>query len=533
MAKHDAVDAVETSSVKDDNGLAADALHRGLKNRHIAMISIGGVIGVGLFLGTANALRTGGPLGMLLGYVVIGTLVFAVTTALGEMAAFLPLPGGHLTLAKRFVDPSLSFALGWNYFYSWAMVLPAELSAAMLLVHYWTTAVNDAVWIAIFLAVVVAINFMSSGVYGEFEFWFASIKVLAVITLIITGIVITAGGGPNHESIGFKYWSNPGPFVEYIGTGTWGQFLGFWAVLILATFSFIGTEIVAVAAGETKNPRKNVAKAISNVYIRICLFYILGVFVIGLLVASDDPDLNIGGSTAASSPFVIGIKRAGIKYLPDIINAAILTSAWSAANSDVYTASRALYSLAAAGNAPKIFMKRTRNGHPYVAVGASACFGLLAFMTTSSGAGKVFNWLSNLTSVSGLFSWLCISIIYLRFHYGMKKQGIDRSKLPYIAPLQPYASWYALVLTLLVIIFSNWTVFTEGRWDTPSFVTNYLPIPVFILLYFGHKFTQGTSVVPLDQLDFVSDVQEIEALEEDESEDKNQSKFQKVLDSLF
>ncbi|KAI9365528.1 amino acid permease [Zopfochytrium polystomum] len=511
MSKDDAV-ALETSAVQDDNGLAADALHRGLKNRHIAMISIGGVIGVGLFLGTANALRTGGPLGMLLGYVVIGTLVFAVTTALGEMAAVSS------------TRPCLLRSVGTTFTRGpWS--LPAELSAAMLLVHYWTTAVNDAVWIAIFLAVVVAINFMSSGVYGEFEFWFASIKVLAVITLIITGIVITAGGGPNHESIGFKYWSTPGPFVEYIGTGTWGQFLGFWAVLILATFSFIGTEIVAVAAGETKNPRKNVAKAISNVYIRICLFYILGVFVIGLLVASDDPDLNIGGSTAASAP--------ESSTSPTSSTPPSSPPPGPAANSDVYTASRALYSLAAAGNAPKIFMKRTRNGHPYVAVGASACFGLLAFMTTSSGAGKVFNWLSNLTSVSGLFSWLCISIIYLRFHYGMKKQGIDRSKLPYIAPLQPYASWYALVLTLLVILFSNWTVFTEGRWDTPSFVTNYLPIPLFIVLYFGHKFTQGTTVVPLDQLDFVSDVQEIEALEEDETEDANQSKFQKVLDSLF
>ncbi|KAI9352316.1 amino acid permease [Zopfochytrium polystomum] len=524
--KDDVVDVEEnTSKDSSDNGLAADALHRGLKNRHIAMISIGGVIGVGLFIGTANALRRGGPLGTLLGYSVIGTLIFAVTTALGEMAAFLPLPGGHLTLAKRFFDPSLSFALGWNYFYTWAMILPAELSAASLLVHYWTTSVNDAVWISIFLVVVIGINFMSSGVYGEFEFWFASIKIIAITVLIITGIIITCGGGPNHEAIGFKYWSNPGPFAEYIATGTWGQFLGFWAVLIQATFSFIGTEIVAVAAGETKNPRKNVAKAISNVYIRICFFYILGVFIIGLLVASNDPALNLGDSTAASSPFVIGIKRAGISVLPDIINACILTSAWSAANSDVYTSSRALYALAAAGNAPKIFMTRSKSGHPYIAVAVASAFGFLAYMTIDSGAGTVFNWLSNLTSVAGLFSLLCIALTYLRFYYGMKKQGIDRSKLPYIAPLQPYASYYAIVLSILVIIFSNWTVFTTGRWDTASFVTNYLPVPVFLILYFGHKFTVGTKMVPLEELDYVSDVRDVMDLEEDEEEENKEKIF--------
>jgi yeast amino acid transporter len=194
--------------------------------------------------------------------------------------------------------------------------------------------------------------------------------------------VLDLGGGPNHDRIGFRYWKDPGPFTQYDGiAGAKGRFLGWLAVLTQAAFSYIGTEIVAIAAGEAKNPRRNLPKAIKRVYVRILIFYLGGTFIIGLLVPSNSTSLKLGHGTATASPFVIAIRTAGIKALPSIINAALLTSAWSAASSDLYTSSRAIYGLALSGNAPKIFMKTTRKGMPYVAVTFCSLFATFAYLS--------------------------------------------------------------------------------------------------------------------------------------------------------
>ncbi|KAL4068227.1 amino acid permease/ SLC12A domain-containing protein [Scleroderma yunnanense] len=496
---------------------AQGRLHRQLKNRHVAMISIGGVIGTGLFVGTANSLANGGPLGLLLGYLTMGSIVFAVMISLGEMIAYLPIPGGHIKLAERFVDRSLSFAMGWNYWYSWTIVAPTELSAAALLVNYWHPNVNDAVWVLLCIIVVITINMLGAGAYGEAEFIFASIKVITITGLIILGIVIDLGGGPNHDRIGFRYWKNPGPFVQYDGiSGAKGQFLGWWAVMSEAAFSFIGTEIVAIAAGEAKNPRRNLPKAIRRVYIRILLFYIGGTFVIGLLVPSNNPSLQLESGTAAS-PFVIAIETAGIKALPSIINACLLSSAWSAASSDLYTSSRALYGLAVSGNAPSFFLRTSKKGLPYISVIFCALFTLLAFMAVQSGAGKVFNWLSSMTSIAGLMTWFGISVTYLRFYQGLKAQGIDRTSLPYYTRLQPFAAWYGCIGTF----FSGWSVFLKGHWNTATFVTNYIPFILFPILYIGSRFYHGTSPVAPAAMDFKSDIDQILADEVDDPPPRN------------
>ncbi|KAG2146553.1 amino acid permease [Suillus bovinus] len=512
------------SSDRDGESLQAPSPHnlqRKLKNRHIAMISIGGVIGTGLFVGTANSLRNGGPIGLLLGYIVMGSIVYCVMITLGEMVAYLPVPGGHIKLAERFVDPAFSFAMGWNYWYNWTIVSPAEISAAALLINYWNKSVNNSVWVVICLVVVVTINMFGAGAYGEAEFIFASIKVITITGLIILGIVIDLGGGPNHDRLGFRYWKNPGPFVQYNGiSGAKGQFLGFWAVLTEAAFSFIGTEIVAIAAGEAKNPRRTLPKAIRRVYIRILLFYIGGTLVIGLLVPSNNPNLSLS-SGAAQSPFVIAIETAGIKSLPSIINACLLTSAWSASSSDLYTSSRAIYGLAASGNAPKIFLKTTRNGLPYVAVLFSAAFSLLAFMAVSTGAGSVFNWFANMTSIAGLMTWFGISVTYLRFYKGMKVQGIDRKTLPYYTNLQPFAAWWGVLATITICFFSGFSVFLKGNWNTATFVTNYLLLITWPIMYFGARFYYGTKPVAASDMDFTSDIAGIVADSYEEPAPKN------------
>jgi len=257
------------------------------------------------------------------------------------------------------------------------------------------------------------------------------------------------------------------------------------------------------------------------VYIRILLFYIGGVITIGLLVPSNDPGLALGSGTAAASPFVIAIKRCGIKTLPGIINACLLTSAWSAASSDLYTSSRALYGLAIAGNAPAIFKKTRRNGLPVAALIFSSLFSLLAYMGVHAGSGKVFNWFANMTSVTGLLTWFGISFTYTRFYAGMKAQNIDRSKLPFSSSLQPYAAWYATVTCLLICFFSGWSVFLRGNWLTADFVTNYLPLALFPILYGGAKFWKRVPIVPPSEMDFYTGLAEIEASTFDEPPPKN------------
>ncbi|TBU25171.1 amino acid permease [Dichomitus squalens] len=508
--------APESVSSDFEGEAGQNVLRRKMKNRHIAMIrqlthdTTIGIIGTGLFLGTASALQSGGPVGMLLGYIVVGSLCYTVMVSLGEMAAFLPVPGGHLTFAERFVDPALSFSLGWLYWYNWTIILPAELSAASVVISYWNKTVNPAVWTTMCLIVVLLINVFGVGVYGEAEFIFASIKVITITGLIILGIVLDLGGGPSHDRIGFRYWRNPGPFVQFDGiSGIKGQSLGFVAVMLQAAFSFIGTEVVAIAGAEVKNPLRSIPKAIRNVYIRLLLFYVGGVAIIGLLVPSTDERLNIADGTAAASPFVIAINNAGIKVLPSIINAVILTSAWSAGNSQLYVSSRALYGLALNGNAPKIFLKVTHYGLPWVALCTSASFALLAYMGIQSGSGKVFGWFANMCAVAGLSSWLGIAITYLRFYRGLRVQGIDRKRLPYRSPFQPFTAWYAAVGCAVVILFSGWSVFLKGHWRTDTFVTNYFPIAAFCVLYAGAKLWTRIPFMPYAEMDFKSGLQEV------------------------
>ncbi|OCF43945.1 AAT family amino acid transporter [Kwoniella heveanensis CBS 569] len=498
----------------EEHVVAHEGLKRSLKSRHLAMISIGGVIGTGLFLGTGSALAHGGPLGLFLGYALMGSICYSVMICLGEMISFLPIPGGHIKLAERFVDPALSFTMGWNYWYNWVIILPAELSAAAVLINLWNKTLNNALWISICLIVVVVINLFGAGVYGECEFWFASIKVLTITGLIILGIILTAGGGPDHEKTGFRYWRDPGPFVQYAGIGgALGRFLGFWAVLTQAAFSYIGTEIVAIAAGEAKNPRRNLPRAIKKVYIRILVFYLGGTFIIGLLVPSNDKGLALNSGTALASPFVIAIRRAGIPALPSIINACLLTSAWSAASSDLFTSSRAIYGLAITRQAPKIFARTTKSGLPYVAIIFCALFGALAYMSLQSTAGQVFGYFANLTAAAGLMTWWGICLTYIRFEKGLRDQSISKSSLPYSNRLNKgaFAAKYAIVMITIILFFSAWSVFLHGNWDAATFITNYLPLWLFPLLFFTYKFVKKTKWVRSTEMDFVSDLDVVEA----------------------
>ncbi|KAK5093108.1 hypothetical protein LTR70_004956 [Exophiala xenobiotica] len=347
---------------------------RGLKSRHIQFIALGGTIGTGLFLGIGRAFSTGGPLSILLGYSFVGLAVFAMMMSLGEMATWLPLPGSIPQFATRYIEPAAGFATGWNTWYSNAITLCAEISAAATVIQYWEGArdINPAAWIGLILAIILFLNIFAVSIYGEAEFIFASIKIITIIGLLILCLIIDVGGVPGQKRLGFQYWNNPGAMKTYIASGNTGRFLGFWATMVNAAFSYGGVEMVAVAAGEAENPRHNIPKAVRRVFYRILCFYILGSLAIGLLVPYNDANLlqaiADGEPGAAASPWVIAIKRANIDALPSIINAVILTSATSSGNAFLYTGSRYLFALAQTKQAPRIFLKCTKNGVPYYCV---------------------------------------------------------------------------------------------------------------------------------------------------------------------
>jgi amino acid transporter len=293
--------------------------------------------------------------------------------------------------------------------------------------------------------------------------------------------------------------------LEYDSTGNTGRFLGLFSVLVNAAFSYAGVELVAVAAGEAENPRKNIPKAVRRVFWRILFFYVLGSLAIGVLVASNDPHLlHATGSGAARSPWVIGIQNAGIPVLPSIINAVILTSASSSANAFLYTGSRYLFALAQNKQAPKLLLKCSKAGVPYWCVFFTAIIAGLTYLSTDAngGAATAFNWFQNLTTIASLFTWCSICIAYIQFHKALKAQGVDRNTLVFKSPFQPYTAWFAFFYFAIIILFNGFDVFVgqhHSHWNVTNFLTAYIGVPIFFALYgFWKIFKRTPFIHPAD-----------------------------------
>ena len=461
--------------------------HRGLKSRHTQMIAIGGTIGTGLFVGSGQSLQTGGPLFLLLGYSLLTCLVFCVVSAVTEFTTLLPVPGSSVPyFGNRFVSRSMGFALGWIYYYIFAIQAPSEITAAALVLQYWKSPVNVAVWITILLVVIVGLNCFPVRVYGETEFWFASIKIIGIIGILIMALVITCGGAPKHEVIGFSYWKNPGAVNEYILSGDRGRLVAFIATLRFSVYVFaFSPELLVITAGEMKSPRRNLPTACRRFFIRLVVFYILGAFFMGLIIPSNDNRLLGAGNDASASPWAIAAKNAGIKGLDSVINAVILLSAWSAGNSWLYLASRTLYSMSVFGKAPQIFSRCTESGVPYVSLAFTSLFCLLAYMNVSSSAATVFNWFVNLINSGAYLGWVCVCVVYIRFRKAVVAQHVY--ELPYRSKIMPYGAYFAGVIFFLLLLLNGFTVFFPGHWDISTFITSYIGIPIFFALWFGHK----------------------------------------------
>ncbi|EAZ63582.2 Proline specific permease [Scheffersomyces stipitis CBS 6054] len=510
----------------------SNQLERGLKARHVSLLSLGGAIGTGLFVGSGSALSTCGPASLVLSYAIMSSVVYFVMQMLAEMTTFLPLPGsGAQSFVNDYLSESFGFAIGWNYWYAFSILVAAEVTAAAIVVQYWITSVNIAVWITIFLVLIILLNIISVRFFGEAEFWFASIKLITLTGLIILGVVLFFGGGPSHDRLGFRYWKHS-PFKEHIVGGSTGRFLGIWTAIVKSGFAFIcSPELVAAAGGECRKPRRNIPKAARRFIYRLVFFYILGTLVISVIVSSKNPRLLSGSSDASASPFVIGIQNAGIPVLNHIINAAILTSAASAGNSFLYSASRSLYSISCRGLAPKIFSKVNRFGVPVYAVALSSALGFLAYLNVSSSSANAFNWFSNLTTISGFISWILVAFAYLRWRRAIAYHGLS-DRVTYKSPFQPFGAYYVIFFISLLSITNGYAVFFN--FNGPDFVAAYITLPIVVFLYVGHRawsyFTKGQQnwLRPIKQIDVITGLDLIEEEDANEPEPVPKNLLEKI-----
>ncbi|GAB0135713.1 Amino-acid permease inda1 [Epichloe bromicola] len=478
-------------------------MDRAMKSRHLHMIAIGGSIGAGFFVGSGGALSKGGPASILICFSIVGFMVFNVVFALGEMAVMYPISGGFYTYATRFIDPSFGFAVGWNYLFLWLVVLPLELTVCGLVIQYWDTETSVAVWITIFLVAVIVINIFGSIGFAEEEFWASSIKLISVVIFMIIALVLVLGGGPDdgryNEYWGARYWHDPGAFRN--------GFKGFCSVFVTAAFSFTGTELVGLAAAETANPVRSLPSAIKQVFWRVIVFYVLGLFFVGLLIPSDDPRLlaSQAYTDVKASPWVLIGHYAKLRGLDHFMNAIILISVLSIGVSAVFGGSRTLTALAQQGYAPKIFTYIDRSGRPLASVIILILTGPLAYLNLSASGPTVFDWLQAISGLAVLFAWGGICLSHIRFRAAWAYHGHSVEEIPFRAALGVYGSWIGLISCILVLIAQFFTAIAppgqEGLNSVEGFFKSYLAFPILLAFWAAGFIWKRTGWLRLDQID--------------------------------
>jgi len=469
-------------------------LQRKLGARHLNMIAIGGSIGTGLFLASGATIASAGPGGALLAYALIGVMIYFLMISLGELATHNPTSGAFFTYGTKYVEGGFGFALGWNYWYNWAITVAFELVAVQFIMKFWFPDIPGFYWSAIFLAVIFGINALTVKGFGESEFFFSLVKVLAIIAFIIIGIWMIAKIMLTPGVSAFANWSvGEAPFV--------GGFQALIGVAMIAGFSFQGTEMVGVAAGESKDPQKTIPVAIKQIFWRILLFYIVCIFIIGTLVAYNDPRLLQAAATEdiALSPFTLLYEKAGFAFAASMMNAVILTAILSAGNSGMYSSTRMLFDMARKGSAPKLFAHLDPRGVPMNALYATTAIAALCFLTTFFGEQEVFNWLLNMSGMCGFIVWLGIAISHYRFRKGYLAQGYQLEGLAYRAKFFPFAPWFAFVLCSIVVLGQNYQAVLDGEWL--AVLSTYIGILLFLVIWLGYKWKYKTKLVSYQEMD--------------------------------
>ncbi len=452
-----------------ENSNEKHELKRGLKNRHIQMIALGGAIGTGLFYGSATTIQQTGP-SISLAYVIGGLIIFFIMRALGEMSVDNPVSGAFSHYAYENWGEFPGFLSGWNYWFNYIVVSMAELSVVGIYINFWFPSIPTWLSSLVFLIIITLVNLISVKLYGEFEFWFAIVKVVAIIALIVLGIfMIFTGIGNGGQPTGFSnLWKHDGFFPH----GAKGLLFS----LVMVMFSFGGVELIGITAGEADDPAKSIPKAINQVVFRILIFYIGALGVMMTIF----PWNKLGES---GSPFVEIFSKIGIPAAAGILNAVVLTAAVSAYNSGLYSNGRMLHGLALQGNAPKALAKVSKNGTPVVGVLASSALTLVAVLLNYFMPGKVFSYLIAIATIAGIINWTMIIITQLKFRKSRNAKEVDLLKFK--MPLHPISSYISLAFMALVIVLMA---------IMPDYRIAVIIGPIWILvLYVAFKLKKGSS----------------------------------------
>jgi amino acid transporter, AAT family len=450
-------------SLDEETLHAQEDLHRGLKERHVRMIAIGGTIGVGLFLGSATAIQKAGP-GLVVSYAIGGLVMFFIMRALGELLLYRPVTGSFAIYADEFVGPWAGFITGWSYWFMWVVIGMAEITAVGLYVHYWFPGIPQWVPALITLGLLYSANLITVKVFGEIEFWFALIKVVTIVAMIVIGLTI----------IVFKF-GNLGETASFSNLWMHGGFFPFGALGVLLSlqmvmFAYQGLELIGVSAGETENPEKVLPRAINSVVYRMLVLYIGPLLIIMSLVAWNQlsPD---------ASPFVSVFERIKIPAGAGIINFVVITAGASSCNSGIFSTGRMLYSLARVGQAPRAFGKVSSRNVPAAGVTASATLMLIGVALNYIVPEQVFVYVTSISLVGSLWTWALIVIAHLGYRKAVAT-GEARA-VAYLMPGSPYTNWFVVVfLVLVAILLSS---------DERTRVALYVAPVWFIILGIGYQ----------------------------------------------
>lgn len=497
---------------------------RKLTSRHVSLLIIGAAIGTGLFIGMKEPLMTSGSLSLFLGFVLWAvTMIWPLMLATGEMCSYLPIRGTFLHFASRWFDPALGFATTMIYMYTALMFICVEAVAFASVIEYWTD-ISPAVFVTIFLATVLLFNVFGVNWYGEVEFCSSMLKVILVVGLMFFGLITMCGGNPQKDAYGFRNWNKGGLFKSYLVEGPTGKFLGFWHVMIYAAFSCGGPDMLGMVSGEISQPRKNIVMAAKRTYIRIFLFYIGGIFFMNTMCASNNEDLiaasESGKGGAAASPWVIGIKSVGVHGLDSVVNAVVMTSAWSCGNGFTYSATRSAYSASLGGYLPKIFSYCLKSGCPIVSVAFALLIGCLSYMTVSKTSATVLTWFINLATTGLLCTYVVMWMCYFKFKRAVLVQPCDWSDPKYYKVnrfVYPWASYWGAFLNFLVLFFNGFWIFFPGQFSVANLFTSYFAPVFFIVLFVFWKYWKKTHWKTDDEADITSDKKEIDDEEEEQT----------------
>ena len=435
-----AADPTAQAQQNDEQG----GLERKMETRHLTMISLGGVIGTGLFLSSGYTIHQAGPLGASIAYAIGSLLVYFIMLSLGELSVAMPYAGSFHLYAKRFIGPGTAFTIAVLYWLNWAVALASEFTAAGLLMQRWFPHSPAWVWSAAFIAVVFLLNILSVRLYGESEFWFASIKVFAIVAFIVIGLLAMFGAIPiagyDHAPL-FENFYNDG----WLPNGV----LPIFSTLLTVVFAFSGTEVVGVAAGETKDPSKAIPKAVHTTVLRLAIFFIGSIAVMAALIPWHKSGVD-------ASPFVLVFQSIGMPFAGDIMNFVVLTAVLSASNSGLYASTRMVWSMGNEGMIPRWFAKTNRRGVPMLALCAAMAGGLLALLSSVIAASTVYLVLVALSGLSAVVVWIAIAYCQIVFRRRWLESGHSTSELKYRTPGYPYVSWAAFILctaSFVLVIF--------------------------------------------------------------------------------